>query len=71
MTDKTIKFCSNCDYAIDQEILAFMRCELPCPRCGRTMSHSGFYSIGSQTHRERRESWLRGEIKGNPPPFKE
>jgi phage FluMu protein Com len=67
----TLIFCSSCDYAMDKLDRDSLRCRpdaVTCPRC-HAVNMTQFYSYGSQTHRDRRAAWERGEIKGAPLPF--
>ena len=66
------RYCSYCDYAIPRCQLDVMIVDLPCPRCNLVLT-SNFYCMDSLYHvRNRREPWLRGDVKGNPPrPSKE
>jgi len=68
---RNLIFCSSCDYAIDKLERDSLRCRpdaVTCPRC-HAVNLTQFYSCGSQTHRDRRESWERGEINGAPLPL--
>ena len=71
LNDSELIFCSNCDYAISKLTHDEIQCRpdsILCPRC-KQKTFDCFYSIGSQTHKNRRESWERGEISGSPLPF--
>ena len=73
MIVRDMLFCSYCDYAISKIERETARYPVRnvCPRCGQT-NMTQFYSVGSQTHRERREAWERGEspkISLGPPVF--
>ena len=64
-------YCFECDYAITK--LAFKKyagsyITTTCPRCGINPLWR-FYSYGSVYHQQRRESWEKGIIVGNPPPL--
>ncbi len=60
--------CPNCDYMISKTERDHVRFDMDCPRCG-AQKFSMFYSLGSQTHRDRRRDWEEGRIKGAPLPF--
>ena len=68
---RNLIFCSSCDYVMDKLERDSLRCRpdaVTCPRC-HAVNLTQFYSYGSQTHRDRRDAWERGEIKGAPLPF--
>ena len=68
---RNLIFCSSCDYVMDKLERDSLRCRpdaVTCPRC-HAVNLTQFYSYGSQTHRDRRDAWERGGIKGAPLPF--
>jgi hypothetical protein len=68
--DDSTRFCNNCDYAISEDQLRFLRFDLPCPRCDKENLVGNVYKLGSETHRQRRRLWELGEVKGSPLPYK-
>jgi hypothetical protein len=68
--DEHVRFCNNCDYAIEREQLRHFRVDLPCPRCGKENLVGNVYKLGSKEHFQRRRLWELGEVKGAPMPFK-
>lgn len=61
-------FCANCDYAIHKKMIDAAISDFGCPRCKN--SFENFYSLGSRTHKMRRDAFERGEIFGSPLPFR-
>lgn len=68
--DDSIRFCGNCDYAVSEDQLRFLRFDLPCPRCGKENLAGNVYRSGSEIHRQRRRLWELGEVEGTPLPFR-